>query len=381
MTDFTNIQFTNIQSFLHSFPNSEEFQKFVLENGILFTVDSELDLMILRYNRENPLCQFTDNFTRFCRGLIIDSESRDIVCFPPEKNTPFQSMEYPCFSKLLIEDFIDGTMINVFHHRNQWHISTRSKIGADGTWFSKKKFSDMFSEAKGNMDFEKFEKNYTYTFVLRHPENRIVTRYESADLVLVQVRDRQNLQVCPNMIVKNILKERGIEVTIPVVYNFTDLEQLTHYISQMNWEQQGVVIKYGNQRSKMRNESYNYVKSMRGNNPKVFYNYLELRKNNMIKQYLQYFPEFNDEFEEYRKQVAAMTRLLHQTYMNYRVKKLITVESVPYELRPLVYELHGHHLGTKISITPDYVRNYFNSLPIKKIIFVVNYQKNQKIRN
>ena len=137
----------------------------------------------------------------------------------------------------------------------------------------------MFSEAKGNLDFEKFEKDYTYTFVLRHPENRIVTRYDSADLVLVQVRDRKTLQVCPNMIVKNILKERGVDITIPVIYNFTDLAQLTHYISQMNWEQQGVVIKYGNQRSKMRNEKYNYVKSMRGITPRfsiIIWNFVRI---------------------------------------------------------------------------------------------------------
>ena len=125
MTDFTTINFINIQSFLHSFVDTETFQKFILEKGILFTVDSNLGLTILRYNRENPDCNFNDSFTRFCRGLIIDSNSRDIVCFPPEKHTPFQSMEYPSFDKLLIEDFIDGTMINLFNHMDTWHIATR----------------------------------------------------------------------------------------------------------------------------------------------------------------------------------------------------------------------------------------------------------------
>ena len=36
---------------------------------------------------------------------------------------------------------------------------------------------------------------------------------------------------------------------------------------------------------------------------------MELRKNNMVKQYLQYFPEYVDEFEDLRKKVASMTRL------------------------------------------------------------------------
>ena len=117
---------------------------------------------------------------------------------------------------------------------------------------------------------------------------------------------------------------------------------------------------------------------MRSNNPKMQFCYLELMQNKMIKEYLQYFPEFQVEFNFYWQQVSNMIRLLHQTYMNYRVKKLISIESVPYELRPLVYELHGHHLKSGIKITPDFVKSYFQALPIKKIIFVLNYQRNHK---
>ena len=64
--------------------------------------------------------------------------------------------------------------------------------------------------------------------------------------------------------------------------------------------------------------------------------------------------------------------------MNYRIHKSIQYETIPYELRPLLYELHGHHLNHNIKVTFEHVKNYFNSLPIKKIIFVINYKKNQE---
>ena len=372
-----NLNLTNLTDFLKSFKTRDELVKFVLERGILFTTDDSLGLTILRYNREHPACNFQDPFTRFCRGLIIDRE-HNIVCLPPGKHIPFEALQYDAFENLHVEDFIDGTMINMFYYGEKWHIATRSKIGANGTWFSKKKFSDMFEEAQGNLDFSKFETNYTYTFVLRHPENRIVTQYESADLVLVQVRNMSNLMVENTEIVKRALRERGVEVTIPVKYHFTDLDHLNTYLGQMSWQQQGVVIKYGSFRSKLRNQKYKYVKQMRSNNPKMQFCYLELMQNKMIKEYLQYFPEFKVEFNFYWLQVSNMIRLLHQTYMNYRVKKLISIDSVPYELRPLVYELHGHHLKSGIKITPDFVKSYFQALPIKKIIFVLNYQRNHK---
>lgn len=374
--DLVNINLSNLPNFLKAFPSREEFIKFLLERGILYTLDEALGLMIIRYNREHPNCDFNDPFTRFCRGMILDVNN-NIVCFPPEKHTPFETFNHNSFDQLYIEDFIDGTMINVFYHQDKWHLATRSKIGANGTWFSKKKFSDMFSEAKGNLDFEKFEKNYTYTFVLRHPDNRIVTQYDTADLVLVQVRNMDTLQIENTALVKNVLQERNVDVITPVAYNFTDMKHLHNYLSQMHWQQQGVVIKFGNIRSKLRNQKYEHVKSMKSNTPQKLFCYLELKQNKMIKEYLQYFPEFETEFKIYWQQLSDMTRLLHQTYMNYRVKKLIGPESVPYELRPLIYELHGHHIKNGIKITPDFVNSYFFSLPIKKIIFVLNYQKNQ----
>lgn len=362
MTDIQDINLNTIQNFLKSFNTNDELLKFLAQSGILFTVDTEIGLTIVRYNKESPDCYLNVPFTKMCRGLIYETDTRNIVCFPPEKSSPFVSLPPYKFEELLVEDFIDGTMINLFHHNDKWHISTRSRIGADGRWFSDKKFCDMFTEAQGKLDFTKFEKNYTYTFVLRHPENRIVTKYNKADLVLVQVRDMNSFNIVNNSIVKGVLEQRGVEVTIPVTYNFTDLNQITDYVSQMNWEQQGVVIKYGNIRSKIRNEKYNYVKNMRGNSPKLFYNFIELRNNKMIKQYLQYFPEYSQDFRIFTSEIIRTTREIHQTYINYRVKKIITPEYIPKEFQTLIYELHGFHLSDGITITFDYVKNYFNSL-------------------
>jgi hypothetical protein len=82
----------------------------------------------------------------------------------------------------------------------------------------------------------------------------------------------------------------------------------------------------------------------------------------MIKQYLQYFPEYSTDFRIFTNEIIRTTKELHQTYINYRVKKIITPEDIPKEFRTLIYELHGFHLSDGITITFDYVKNYFNSL-------------------
>ena len=112
----------------------------------------------------------------------------------------------------------------------------------------------------------------------------------------------------------------------------------------------------------------------------MFYNYIELRKNKMLTQYREYFPEHEEQLTNWFDEIKRMTGLLHSCYVNYFINHNISRDSIPYELRPLCYELHGHHIesGRKLKIDRDYVINYFNCLPTKKIIFVINYQKNKE---
>jgi hypothetical protein len=282
------------------------------------------------------------------------------------------------WNQIVAEDFIDGTMINVFHYNNEWHISTRSRIGARCRWLGSKTFGEMFDDAKGSLNFNQFDPSYCYTFVLRHPENRIVMKYNQADIIMVQMRNLQTFNTEDNVLSYHTLKQHGININVPYRFVFNNIDEITNCITNMSWEQQGIVFKYNGVRYKLRNEQYNYVKNLRGNNSKAFYNYLELRNNKMVKHYLQYFPESEDEFREYRNLVHDKTQDLHICYIDYRIKKTITMEEIPYEFRPLMYELHGFHLNQGVKITFDFVKNYFNNLPIKKIIFVINYQKNKE---
>ena len=373
-----------VQEQLTNFTTHNDLLQYLKSNGINYVRNNQLGLMILKYDKRNEECNFENPFTRFCRGLVIDMKTRRIVCSPPEKSINFTGLmsnvvenDIP-WNQVVAEDFIDGTMINVFNYKNEWHISTRSRIGANCRWLGSKSFSEMFNDAKGTLDFNQFDPTYCYTFVLRHPDNRIVMKYDKADIILVQMRNMNTFETIDNAIAYHTLKQHGIELFIPYRFTFNNIDEITNNISNMSWEHQGIVFKYGNIRYKLRNEQYNYVKNLRGNNSKAFYNYLELRNNKMIKHYLQYFPESDDEFREYRNLVHNKTQDLHICYIDYRIKKTITFDEIPYEFRPLMYELHGFHLNQGVKITFDFVKNYFNNLPIKKIIFVINYQKNKE---
>ena len=374
--------FKQTQETLSNYTTHDTFIKSILEKGIHYYTNDSLGLTILKYSKKHPHCNLEDQFTMKCRGLVVETATRKIVSVPPEKSYRFE-----CFSSyvqnwndVIVEEFVDGTMINVFNYQGEWHISTRSNIGANCRWFSDKKFSEMFDEAKGSLDFNKLDVNCNYSFVLRHPENRIVKSYNVADLVLVQVATLgENNIILQNISnVRDELNSRGMEITIPKRYINMTLEKIINLLGEMDYQEQGLVFKYNGMRSKLRNEKYNYVKGLRGNNPKTFYNYIELRNSKLVKKYISYFPEYEDEFNDYRDKIHRMTGLLHHCYVNYFIRKTISRDTIPYELIPLIYALHTQHKTLGIKVTFDYAKNYFNNLPIKKIIFVVNYQKNKE---
>ena len=100
---------------------------------------------------------------------------------------------------------MDGTMINVFYNTSnlnkngksspKWEIATRSNIGANCRFNlnSKKTFRDMFYDAITSSEyndsdfFNSLNKKYCYSFVLQHPENRIVHQVKTPQIYLTNV--------------------------------------------------------------------------------------------------------------------------------------------------------------------------------------------------
>ena len=58
-----------------------------------------------------------------------------------------------------------------------------------------------------------------------------------------------------------------------------------------------------NNRLRVRNPKFEYIRKMRGNQPKLEYHYLELRKTNQLQKYLTLFPEHMEIMQNYQNKV------------------------------------------------------------------------------
>lgn len=346
--------------------------------GLFVKEYSDLGLYLVKYDKSKS--DMTNPDVLKCRGLVLDMENNNVVCLPPPKSIKVEEFTSVCgdMSKVVYEEFLDGTMINMFNFNGSWHISTRSCIGANCRWFSTKRFDEMFEESK-TFDFEKFTPGFTYTFVLQHSENRIVTNYSGSDLTLVQV-------VNNNTFTLEDIESIGTHIeniNVRKVFTFSNILEAYSSIENMAYDIQGYVIRENNNtlvRSKMRNPKYNFVRSLRGNTRNLKYVFLDLRSNSLINSYLEYFPESRETFERFTQEFYATTRELFNFYQKFRVRKEIALDAVPYEFRPLCYELHGSYIKNRTIITFAEVKRYMNNLPPARQLFIMNYKRNAEKR-
>ena len=64
---------------------------------------------------------------------------------------------------------------------------------------------------------------------------------------------------------------------------------------------------------------------------------------------------------------------LYDTYVKVNIKKELDKKDVPFQLKPLVYELHGIYLEHKAKINLSKVNDYINSLEPDRLTFILKY--------
>lgn len=372
---------------------------------------NDREYTILRYDkaalgRSRECIETTGLF----RSIVL--EGGKIKCFAPPK-----SLDRAFFMELLAggecyaEEFVEGTMINMFYDSSLpsddilgcWEITTRSSVGGDTRFFSNsanegKTFREMFIEALTDVSKERgspqealkdLKQEYCYSFVLQHPENRIVTEFKNPNLYLVAVYSIDDLtRTITRIPTEEVLTDSlATWAKTPAqhgqVLTAEDLNGLERIWASENTDYgiTGIILcdRATGLRSKIRNPEYEKVRQLRGNQPKLQYRFLSLRQSAAedVKNYLRYYPEDTDAFSNYGKQVQEFVQNLHHQYMECKVRRVKDIKLVPYEYRNHVYALHGHylsdlrHLGR--AVTRRVVEAYVNNLPAARLMFSINY--------
>lgn len=348
---------------------------------------------IFKYNKEALTVDMV-NTLGLWRSVIYSNKKINVFSPPKSLHINFFANQYPA-NECMAEEFIEGTMINLFYDKDidKWEIASKSSVGGNVTFYrNQPTFGELFyniCEELG-IDIDKFSKEYSYSFIIQHPANRFVIPITMKRLYLVSMYkiDNDNFKVTeylaftrenPDSPIRTLDPDILKRLSFGVYHRFGSYDELGGYYASMNTNiyTMGVVIYHKDgMRSKMRNPNYEYLKNLRGNNSKLQYQYLSLRKLNNISEYLRFFPENRQQFSEYKQQVHLFTDTLYKNYISCYIRKESELKEFSLQFRTHMFNLHQIYLSIREDngfINKQAVINYVNELDPAKLMYSLNF--------
>ena len=366
-----------------------------------FIIKPHNHLLIIKY-RKNKLNQNNYKTLGLWRSVVLDKKRKRIVAFSPPKSIPWH--QFALTNKIENSEitlFEEGTMVNLFFDQetNEWEISTKSGIGGRYKYFqeSPKTFRYMFLEVMNHtgLEFDMLNKLFCYSFVFQHPDNRIVVPHKKMRLILTNIYSfvipsHMMVYEQPLSIYHKMEESREMDIIGDII---TPLKKLnnTEYTSSwpklfekyqrmdMEYTNVGIQVynKYTGYRTKLRNPSYEQVKFLKGNSPKLQFQYYNLRQADKVKEFLKYYPEYKQEFARLRLEMHKWTQQLFINYQECYVKKYKPLKDFAYQFRPHMYQLHKLYLNefrtVGYYVSKQEVIKYVNSLHPAKLMYAINY--------
>lgn len=325
-------EYTSIKSLLEREPY----------NLIVKDIQHFPNLYMIVYDKNNS--DLNNSVVKECRGIILEKNTNKIVCYSFNKGLNLHNNLLPNqfdWNSTKVEKSIDGTQIKMFFYDGEWRYASTRCIDANRAyWYTNESFYDLFTDVKNEIDYNRLNEKYCYSFVLCHPKNRIVMNYDEPKLYHVLTRDLETLEEV----------DIDIGVEKPEVFtNFETFEDLLNSAANSESMEEGYMLCYKDcdnilHRVKIKNESYNKIKKLRGNTNNLFYNFLQLRSNDLLQLYLTFYPEHSSRFALFELDIRKLASEIHHLYMNKHVHRVET--NIPSHLRTMIYKLHGSYLDT-----------------------------------
>lgn len=373
----------------------QSYKKGISKDKKIRVLEFENNTWIIKYNRKELVEEDYSTIGKLRSVIVKDGK---IMSYSPPKSISYEYFKknIDMDSSVKIEEYVEGTMIHLYWDE-KWKYGTKSSIYAKHTFYDngendKTSFSEMFLECLNavRLNLDELPKYYSYCFVMQHPKNRIVAHISECGLYLISMYSIVNNNVIEVFNEKDSIFG-STKVRMPKRYNIGSYDEIEKVISgvvvlkdiNMNYESVGLMIKSGVNRCKLRNAKYEYVKRLKGNQPKLMYQYLQLKKDQKIKEYLYYFPEVKDKFDKYDERMREFIQRLYQYYVNCFIFKEKELSEYPYEFRNHLYVLHSHYLNHALynnakNMGYEHVKRYIHGLEPAQLMFSLNFHLREK---
>jgi hypothetical protein len=357
---------TTFASWISKYPTWIELKEWLTtsETGVQVVEAQDSPYVILKNSKDKDTDTLVSEAEQLCRSVVWDTRTNtpcSVAPFPARRDD-----KIPFDRQLYVEDFVEGVMINIFRSKGdkETHVTTRSRLDADGTFYSERSFSELFEEAMdtkrislsdinkvmGNPNTEGVASVFM-SLVLAHPEHRVVRSVEKA-----------NFWAIYRGVVYTDGKVEFFTEDIPVAWrpktyseafkasNWQEVKESFEQIKASKaWYWQGLVIHTGAgaQRWRFRNGDHDRVRrELRGKESNPYGRFLRLRVNKRVREYLRVYPEDDESFQEFENDYRKATKTIYAWYCKCHKEHAIAFKALPKSVQPLVFGLHKMYLET-----------------------------------
>ena len=326
----------NKNSKLCCFISEHEDWRDILKDEYKIVIKEEYPLAIFNYGID---CDFADPIVQEARGIIIDLETLNVVCWPFRKfgNYNESYADKIDWNTARVQDKIDGSIIKMWWNKTEgkWQFSTNGTINAEtalANQMTQETFLDVIKKADNYNEIvlrlADLSKDHTFIFELVSPETQVVVKYPVSHLYHIGTRN--------NISGMEINSDIGIEK--PKEYFLKSLDDCLSAAYDLNKSDDGlihdvkkegfVVVDDNWNRIKIKSPDYLMLHRMSSNS-----NFSKERIVGMIRDGIVSIPSICDDFPNYAH---------YFKFYDFKISELEYQAKVFCDLTDRIYEEYSH---------------------------------------
>ena len=267
-------------------------------------------------------CDFANPIVQEARGIILDLNTLDVVCFPFRKfgNYGEPYADHIDLNTARVQEKVDGSIMKLYFYNGKWELATNGTVDAYaniGSYTSTgKSFGELFDEGAKDvaLDYSRLDPANTYIFELVSPDCTIVVPYEKTTIYHTGTR-------C-NATGVELVTDIGVKK--PKEYNLNSLEDCIASAKMMNENAEadalngeGYVVVDGNwNRVKVKSPDYiqaHYCSTYKNPSEKKIIWFI--REGNAY-EIATYIPSFKEKVDAVEAKIDALVESI-ETYFDY----------------------------------------------------------------
>lgn len=302
-----------------------KIQKYLLQNS-LEKLTEEFAIKVKRHSKYPNLvglvyCQIDSPklhpIVRECRGLILDEANNwKVVAYPFFRffNYGEEGADEIDWTTATTYIKLDGSLLYFFYYNNEWLVATKGSPDASG---GVSDFGFTFSELawdvfnKEGYSTDNFFKTHTYCFELTTPYNKVVVPHNECKLTLLAVRDNITLKEFSLSIFNHNFK-------LVQSFSLNSWQSILATLKTLEGQHnEGFVVCDGNfNRVKVKHPTYVALSHLREGLSKR--RLLEIIKNNEGDEFITYFPELRDFYNELKEKYTNLINSIETSWNQYK---------------------------------------------------------------